>query len=57
MSHITIPTNSSALYQYIDEYLVPLNDASNEQLFNNVKVFINGSWQGVTLNPEELCNL
>lgn len=56
MTHITIPSNSSALYEYIDEYLIPLKDATNEQLYNNVKVFINGSWQGVTLSPMELFN-
>lgn len=58
MTHITIPTMSTSLYDYIypqircmdDENLTPA-DLSGTYL---VKVFINGAWVGVTDKPTEL---
>ena len=58
MTHITIPTMSTSLYDYIypqircmdDEDLTPA-DLSGTYL---VKVFINGAWVGVTDKPTEL---
>ena len=53
MAHITIPTNSSSLYEYVKPFIIPLED--KETNFNKkVKVFINGCWVGVTLKPVEL---
>ena len=57
MAHITIPTNSSSLYEYILPQIVQLDMINEpELLFNKVKVFINGSWQGLTETPIELYN-
>ena len=54
MSHITIPTNSSSLYDYVVPHILKLEDASPEQLYGKVKVFINGAWLGITDSPLEL---
>jgi len=57
MGHLTIPTNSSSLYEYIEPKIVLLeNVASPGELYDRVKVFINGAWVGVTDNPIELYN-
>jgi DNA-directed RNA polymerase II subunit RPB2 len=54
MAHITIPTNSSSLYEYVRPFILSVNDTPSEQLFGKVKVFVNGAWQGVTETPIEL---
>lgn len=54
MSHITIPTNSSSLYDYVLPHLLKLEDTPSEQLNRKVKVFVNGAWLGVTETPIEL---
>lgn len=55
MGHITIPTNSSALYEYIIPYITSFDAITDpNELYNQVKVFINGAWQGVTDRPDEL---
>ena len=52
MAHITIPTNSNALYDYVEQYLISLE--KDENFYKKVKVFINGCWLGITNNPIEL---
>ena len=52
MAHITIPTNSNSLYDYVEPYLVSLE--KDENFYKKVKVFINGCWLGITNNPTEL---
>jgi DNA-directed RNA polymerase II subunit RPB2 len=56
MAHITIYSNSTPLYEYIMPNIIPLDDASLDakDMFNKVKVFINGSWVGITEKPEKL---
>jgi len=55
MAHITIPTNSSSLYTYIQPFIVPLDEnILPNTLSGKVKVFINGAWQGITTTPIEL---
>jgi len=54
MTHITIPTNSSSLYEYVKPYILPVETTEPEMLFGKVKVFVNGAWQGVTETPMEL---
>ena len=60
MAHITIPTNSASLYEYIlpqiramDDENVGPKELSGPDL---VRVFINGAWVGVTDHPIELYN-
>jgi DNA-directed RNA polymerase II subunit RPB2 len=54
MAHITIPTNSSSLYEYVKSYTKPVDNTLPSELYNKVKVFINGCWVGVSENPIEL---
>ena len=52
MAHITIPTNSNSLYEFILPQIICL-DAENvkpKDVFGKVRVFINGAWVGVTNN-------
>ena len=55
MAHITIPVNSSSLYEYIIPNILTVEDVDDAaDLFDKVKVFINGAWVGVTDKPHEL---
>jgi DNA-directed RNA polymerase beta subunit/intein/homing endonuclease len=54
LTHMTIPTNSSSLYEYIKPFVIYIEKTSSKELFGKVKVFINGAWLGVTNNPFEL---
>ena len=56
MTHVTIPSNSEPLCEIILPLIKELNDCNFEDLQNNVKVFINGSWVGISRNPEDLYN-
>ena len=54
LTHITIPTNSSSLHEYVKSYILSVDKATSQQLFNKVKVFVNGAWLGITDTPMEL---
>jgi DNA-directed RNA polymerase II subunit RPB2 len=53
MTHVTIHSNSLSLYEYIMPKIIKLDEVSTD-LFNKVKVFINGAWVGITEEPQEL---
>ena len=54
LGHITIPTNSTSLYDYVEPYILYFEDTTPNNISNMVKVFINGCWIGVTEKPIEL---
>ena len=54
LTHLTITTNSSSLYTYVEPFIKPLNTARPIEVFDKVKVFVNGCWVGVTDYPMEL---
>jgi len=56
MTHITIHSHSLPLHEYVMPNVIALDSGalSNKELYNKVKVFINGAWVGITNNPEEL---
>jgi DNA-directed RNA polymerase beta subunit len=55
MAHITIPTNSASLYEYVEPSIVKVDDVSSPgELYDKVKVFVNGIWLGITEDPERL---
>ena len=60
MAHLTIHTNSSSLYEYIQPYIETLEHFVETQdiksLHKRVKVFVNGCWVGVAKEPMELYN-
>ena len=51
MAHITIPTNSSSLYEYLAPYIISVDDVPSMELHDKVKVFVNGCWIGVAIDP------
>jgi DNA-directed RNA polymerase beta subunit len=55
MTHVTIYSNSLPLYEYIIPNIIPIDNNTNTlNFYDKVKVFINGSWVGITENPIEL---
>jgi DNA-directed RNA polymerase II subunit RPB2 len=54
MSHITIHSNSNSLYEYVDSHIVSLDKLTPVDLYDKVKVFINGAWIGISENPQHL---
>jgi DNA-directed RNA polymerase II subunit RPB2 len=57
LSHITIYSDSTSLYEYVKQYIIELEKLKLSELFNKVKVFINGSWLGISEEPQTLYNL
>jgi DNA-directed RNA polymerase beta subunit len=56
MAHITIPSNSNSLYEYVKPYLLSVEDTPPNQLYGKIKVFVNGVLLGVSETPMELYN-
>jgi len=56
LAHITINSNSSGLYEYILPIIESIDSYSGsyEELYDYVKVFINGTWVGVTKDPKKV---
>jgi DNA-directed RNA polymerase beta subunit len=55
LTHVTIPTSSASLRQYVIPFMTRVEDVSSPtELFGKVKVFVNGAWLGVTDRPMEL---
>ena len=56
MTHITIYSNSMTLYEYIMPNIIKLDDENltSTDMYDKVKVFINGSWVGISDSPQEL---
>ena len=56
MAHITIPVNSGSLYEYVEPYILKVENATSTELCDKIKVFINGAWVGTTNEPLVLYN-
>ena len=55
MTHITIHSNSLPLYEYVLPFIRKIEESeSSHELYDKVKVFINGAWLGITEEPHEL---
>jgi len=54
MSHVTIHSNSSSLHEYIEPYIYPLDSLTPIEMFDKVKVLINGAWVGMAKDALEL---
>ena len=54
LSTITINSNSAPLVDYIKDEIIELGNTNN--LYEYVKVFINGAWFGISKNPVKLYN-
>ena len=44
MTHVTTSSYSKPIYEYIKSLSKPITDCSQDELFSQVKVFINGLW-------------
>ena len=56
MTHVTIHSNSSSLYEYVEPYIISLKKLKPTETYNKVKVFINGAWIGISEDPINLYN-
>jgi DNA-directed RNA polymerase II subunit RPB2 len=54
MAHITIYSNSLPLYEYIMPNITHIDKITSAEMYEKVKVFINGAWVGITDSPQEL---
>lgn len=56
MTHITIYSNSLPLYEYVMPNVQHIDsaDLTPKDMYEKVKVFINGAWVGITETPVEL---
>jgi DNA-directed RNA polymerase beta subunit len=48
MTHITIHSNSMSLYEYVTPHILTVEELKPIDLYDKVKVFINGCWVGIT---------
>ena len=55
MSHITIPSNPESLHAQVESHIDTLDKfADCKDLYDKVKVFVNGAWLGISKDPIEL---
>jgi len=56
MTHITIYSNSQPLYEYIMPKIthIDTDGLTSTDMYEKVKIFINGCWVGITDEPQEL---
>ena len=56
MTHVTICSSSLPLYEYIMPSIINIDniEINTKDIYDKVKVFINGIWVGITENPIEL---
>ena len=54
MAHLTIPINSASLYEYVKPEIIEVDAVQSSELHGKVKVFINGSWVGIAIQPLQL---
>ena len=54
MAHVTIHSNSNSLYEYVEPYITNLETLCPMDMYDKVKVFINGAIIGVTEDPLKL---
>jgi DNA-directed RNA polymerase II subunit RPB2 len=56
MTHLTTPSNSESLHQHVEPFILRMDSLMPEDMFVNIKVFVNGAWLGNTATPIELYN-
>ena len=54
LAHITIQSNVNILYDIIEKEITLLEDLQPNEIYNKVKVIINGNWIGITNTPDKL---
>jgi DNA-directed RNA polymerase II subunit RPB2 len=56
MAHITIASNSEPIYNNVMPHIIDIATCKPNELFKKVKIFINGCWVGVVIDPVEIYN-
>ena len=54
LSHVTIHSNPSSLHTYINDYIERVETLTPRDTYQQVKVFVNGIWVGITRDPLRL---
>lgn len=54
MCHVTIRSNSQPIHDIINARIHKIDDCEPDQLYDQVKVMINGAWVGISDEPYEL---
>ena len=54
MAHVTIQSNSNLIHEFICQNTTSIENLSPIEIFNKVKVFINGAFVGISENAYEL---
>ena len=54
MTHLTVPSNSISIHEYVKPFIKELSDVSTVDMDTHVKIFVNGAWLGISLMPYEL---
>uniref|UniRef100_A0A6C0E1L8 DNA-directed RNA polymerase n=1 Tax=viral metagenome TaxID=1070528 RepID=A0A6C0E1L8_9ZZZZ len=54
MTHVTIHSNSLSLYEYVEPYITKIEQLKPHEVFDTVKVIVNGAWIGITSVPMDL---
>ena len=54
MAHVTIQSNSNLIYEFIGQNTISVETLLPIEIFDKVKVFINGAFVGISNNPYEL---
>ena len=51
MAHISIKSLSQPIYDVIEPFIIKLSDSKFEEIYNKVKIIVNGNWIGTVKNP------
>jgi len=51
LTHVSIHSTSIPLYNYIEPHIKSIESIQISEMYNKVKVFINGTWIGITEDP------
>lgn len=51
LAHISIASLSNPIYDVVEKFIIPLENLTFEELYNKVKIIINGNWIGTVKEP------
>lgn len=54
LAHVTVRSNSQPIYDIINPKITPIEECETKDLFDKVKIIINGAWVGISDSPYEL---
>ncbi len=54
LAHITINSNSNPIFSLLEKKIIKIENKTSKELYDEVKVIVNGCWYGITKTPIEL---